>query len=121
MKTLNTTHYTSSQNFTITSSEVNDHDALLTNILFEKMKVYMEQFALQVITDFDNSPRLYKLQVLKNAYLGETLRISSYVEELIGEELSITVLVQNNKVKRNNTICKANFKLPVKNIIHKAS
>ncbi len=81
----------------------------------------MDQIASNLISEFDVSPRLYKLKVLKNAYLDETLVISSYIEELIGQELTVTVLVQNKHSKKNNTICKAHFKLPVKTTINQAS
>lgn len=121
MKTLKTTHYTSSQCFTVTSSEVNNNNALLTNALFDQMKTYMDNIASNLVSEFDVNPRLYRLKVLKNAYLGQTLKISSYVEELIGQELIVTVLVQNKNSKKNNTICKANFKLPVKSTLHQAS
>lgn len=121
MKTLKTTHYTTSHFFTVNQHEVNNSNALLTNVLFEKMKAYMDQIASNLVSEFDVSPRLYKLKVLKNAYVDETLKISSYVEELIGQELSVTVLVQNKQAKRNNIICKAHFKLPVKSTINQAS
>lgn len=121
MKTLKTKHYTTSQCFTITSSEVNNNNALLTNVLYEKMTVYMEAITSNMISEFNTNPRLYQLKVLKNAFKGETLEISSYVENLIGEDLTITVLVQSKNSKRNNTICKAIFKLPIKSALHHAS
>ncbi len=121
MKTLKTTHYTTSHIFTVASSEVNDNNALLTNVLFNKMKDYMDTIASNLVSDFDVNPRLYRLKVLKNAFVNETLTISSYVEELIGQELTLTVLVQNNNSKKNNTICKAHYKIPVKNKMIQAS
>ena len=121
MKTLKTTHYTTSHSFTVNSDEVNNSNALLTDVLYSKMTEYTEYIASNLVSEFDVHPRLYKLKILQNAFLDETLMISSYVEKLIGQELTLAVLVQNKYSKKNSTICKAYFKFPVKTTINQAS
>lgn len=121
MNSLKTTSYTTPEYFTVTPEEVNNNNALLTNVLYNRMTDYIETLASYLPTDFKEHPKLYRLKVLQNAYLGETMKISSYLETLIEEELTVTVLVQNKYSKNKNTICKAYFKIPVKKSIQQAS
>lgn len=79
MKTLENTIAIPNKSFTVTSNDINNNNALLSNILYNKM----EKFSIDVVLSKSDiafpNPRLYKLQILKNAYLNDTLLLNSKI------------------------------------------
>ena len=105
--------------FKVTKNDINNHKALLPNKLYE----VMEQFVTDIITNNPelsaNAHKLYKLEILKNAFLNDKLLIQSRITKLNHYELHLLVLVNDEKTK--TTICKATFKFQLKEPFLKAS
>lgn len=105
--------------FKVTKNDINNHKALLPNKLYE----VMEQFVTDMIANNAelnvNSPKLYKLEILKNAFLNDKLLIHSRIIKLSDYELQLLVLVNDEKTK--TTTCKATFKFQLKEPFLKAS
>ncbi len=105
--------------FKVTKNDINNHKALLPNKLYE----VMEQFVTDMIANNPdlsvNSPKLYKLEILKNAFLNDKLLIQSQITKLNHNELQLLVLVNDEKTK--TTTCKATFKFQLKEPFLKAS
>lgn len=113
MNTLdNNTLYNSTTYFTVTKNDINNHKALLPNKLYE----VMEQFANNIIANNPDlssvSPRLYKLEILKNAFLNDKLLVQSRIIKLNHSELQLLVIVNDEKTA--TTTCKAIFKFQLK-------
>jgi hypothetical protein len=104
--------------FKVTKNNTNNNKALLPNILYQQM----EDFVLILLSNQDQfiqeNPKLIKLKLLKNAYLNDTLHLNAEIISLNNDELNLLVLV--NK-ENQSVICKAVFKLHLKEIIPKAS
>lgn len=120
MNTLNNnTTYNPTTYFTVTKNDINNHKTLLPNKLYE----VMEEFVTDIITNnpdlSDISPKLYKLEILKNAFLNDKLLIQSRIIKLNHSELQLLVLVNDEKTK--TTTCKAIFKFQLKEPFLKAS
>ena len=107
--------------FTVTKKDINNHNALLPSILYGEM----EKFASTIIAnnpDIMNTPaKLYKLDILKNAFLNDKLVIESKIKIFNNAELQLRLTVKDKGNKPNSTICKALFKFQFKNNIRKAS
>jgi hypothetical protein len=122
MEPLQNTIISPEKKFTVTIKDINNNKALLPNVLYTEM----EQFVITIIsnhTDITSPiPQLFKLQVLKNAYLNDTLFIRARIKKLNEIELHLSVVVKlQNKVEQSNIICKAIFKFPLNSTILKAS
>jgi hypothetical protein len=104
--------------FKVTKKNINNNKALLPNILYQQM----ENFIFILIADQNGlileNPKLTKLKLLKNAYLNDILCFKAEIIAINNEELNLLVLV--NK-ENQSVICKAVFKLHLKEIISKAS
>jgi ribosomal protein S7 len=76
----------------------------------------MEQFATEIVTtNFDlvnTSPKLYQLEILKNAFLNDQLKLQSKIKKFNGSELQLSVIVIQKA--ENAAICKAIFKFQTK-------
>lgn len=108
-------------NFIVTKNDINNNKALLPNILYENM----ETFATTIIKsnpDISNStPRLYKLEILKNAFLDDKLLLHSKIIKYSATELQLSIVVKRKEKKQLTTICKAIFKFSFDNSLSKAS
>ena len=105
--------------FTVTEKNINNYNTLLPNVLYKTM----EEFATNIVaTNFelvDSSPKLYQLQILKNAFLNDQLKLQSKIKKFNENELQLSIIVvQHNE---NAAICKAIFKFPLKNTVSVAS
>ena len=107
--------------FTVTKKDINNHNALLPSILYGEM----EKFASTIIANnpaIMNTPaKLYKLDILKNAFLNDKLVIESKIKKFNLAELQLALTVKHKGNKPNSTICKAIFKFQFKNNILKGS
>lgn len=103
--------------FTITKKDINNHNALLPSVLYGEM----EKFASTIIAnnpDIINTPaKLYKLDILKNAFLNDTLVIESKIQKFNNTELQLALTVKHKGNKSSNVICKAIFKFQFKKYI----
>ncbi|WP_111707440.1 hypothetical protein [Lutibacter citreus] len=109
------------KSFTVTTNDINNNNALLSNILYNKMEGFSKDIVLNKSNiDFPN-PRLYKLELLKNAYLNDTLHLKSKIKKYNETELQLLVAVEIENNIKDNIICKAIFKFPLKNKIQEAS
>lgn len=108
-------------NFTVTKNDINNYKALLPNVLYETM----EEFASAIINnnpDITNTtPKLYRLELLKNAFLDDKLLLQSSIKKYNETELQLSVIVRRKDKKKDSTICKAIFKFYLKAGIPKAS
>lgn len=109
------------KNFTVNKKDTNYSKALLPNVLYNKM----EQFVITIINNHQDlvypTPQLFKLQILKNAYLNDKLILKAQIKKLDELELHLSVLVKQKNKTKNNVICNAIFKFQLKEEISKAS
>ena len=121
MKTLQNIFTSPEKYFTVTKKEINNNKALLPNVLYDQM----DRFVSSIISDHANithqSPQLFKLQILKNAYLNDTLLIKAQIKKLNGLELNLLVVVKKKNNSVDTIICKAIFKFLLSSTISKAS
>ena len=100
--------------FTVAVNQVNNSRALLPVILYDKM----EKFAMTSICSFPylivSEPTLYKLNILKNAFLNDKLQIKSRIKKLDEHELQLSVEVYKKLDDGNDTICNALFRVNLK-------
>lgn len=108
-------------NFIVTKNDINNDKALLPNILYKNM----EDFATAIInnnSDISNTtPRLYRLEILKNAFLDDKLLLQSNIKKYNETELQLSVFVKRKNNKNLTTICKAIFKFSFHDTLNKAS
>ena len=78
------------------------------------MKSYKDKINIEKL-------HLYKLQILKNAFLNDELTFSSSIKKIDNLEIHYLVKVQVKKRKSLDTICKAIFKTTLKKGFSKAS
>ncbi|SNR31305.1 hypothetical protein [Lutibacter flavus] len=120
MKTLENSITSPTKNFTVTANDTNKSNALLSNILYNEM----EHFSKDVINKQTHIaypiPQLYKLQILKNAHLGDRLLLKSQIKKLSQSELQLMVVVEVENNPNENIICKAVFRFPLKDHISEA-
>ena len=108
--------------FTVAINHVNNSKTILPHTLYKKM----EEFALISANPFEHiivsKPALKKLNILKNAFLNDTLQLSSYIKKLENNELQLTIEVSKKNDNSNNIICNAFFSFILKeNSIKKVS
>jgi len=121
MKTPENTTTNHSNIFTITLNDINTSNALLPAVLYSKMETFVKEKITEHIDIVYPIPQLLKLQILKNAYLEDELILNSKITQLNDFELHVSVIVSLNNNSKNNVICKAIFKFPLKKHISKAS
>ncbi|GGK58878.1 hypothetical protein GCM10007963_28760 [Lutibacter litoralis] len=107
--------------FIVTNKDINKNNALLPAVLYARM----EDFVKENIAKYEDIvypiANLYKIEILKNAYLKDDLVLNSQIKKLNDFELHIAVTVSRNNKHQDNIICKAIFKFPLKKHISKAS
>lgn len=107
--------------YTIPKNAVNKSNAILPNTLRNEM----EAFITSILTDSKeinlDKLHLYKLQILKNAYLNDELVFSSQIKKFNNLEIHYLVKVQITNKKNIDTICKAIFKTTLSKQISQAS
>jgi hypothetical protein len=118
MKTLQNLFSNPQKTFKVTKKDINNNQVLLPNILYQKMV----DFVLDLIGNENNlvseKPKITKLKLLKNAYLNDYLHFNTEIITLNNQELNLLITI--NK-ENKSVICKALFKLQLKEIISKAS
>jgi len=121
MKTINTIYTTPEKHFTVTKKDVNNYQTLLPNVLYEEI----ESFINSIITNYPeiigNAPQLYKLELIRNAYLNDKLLFKVQIKRFNGLELHLQAIVTKKNLKRDLVIGKALFKFPLKKSFSKAS
>ena len=121
MKNLENTITSPIKYFTVTEKDINNKKALLTNVLYTEI----ENFVKDVISKHSYIaypiPQLYKLQVLNNAFLNDKLHIKSKILKFNSSDLQLAATVVSNSSTKENIICKAVFKFPLKTVISVAS
>jgi len=121
MKTIENTYKSPEKHFTVTNNDINTKKELHLNILYHEM----ESFVLHIISEnfyfAYPVPRLYKLQLLKNAYLNDQLLIKSKIIKFSDSELQLLISVINHNHKEGDLICNAIFKFDFIAAISKAS
>lgn len=121
MKTLENTYTSPERHFTVTEKDTNTKNALLTHVLFNEMEDFVKSIIAKHAYMAFPLPELYKLQLLKNAFLNDKLLIKSQIIKYDASELHLLATVQNQASNLNDTICKAVFKFPLNTTISKAS
>ncbi len=119
MKTLQNIFSTPKINFKVTKNNINNNKALLPNALYKQMENFVQSLISNQENIVNETLKLTKLKILKNAFLDETLQINAEVIALNNLELDILILV--NKENKESIICKAIFKLQLKENLSKAS
>ena len=114
MKTLENLITSPTKKFTVTANDTNNNNALLSNILYNKMEHFSKDVINNQIDIASPNPKLYKLQILKNAHLGDCLLLKSQIKKLSPSELQLVVVVAIEKKTNENIICKAIFKFSLK-------
>ncbi|UMB61594.1 hypothetical protein MHL31_05155 [Lutibacter sp. A80] len=121
MKTSTNNTINNSNIFTVTTKDINKNNALLPAVLYNKMETFVKEKITKKADIVHPIPRLYKLQILKNAYLKDQLVLNSQIKHLSEYELHLAVTVSINNSPQEDIICKSIFKLPLKKHISKAS
>lgn len=107
--------------FIVTKNDINNNKALLPNILYNTM----EEFATTIIKNNPEItniiPKLFKLEILKNAFLNDKLLLQSTIKKYSETELQLLVIVKRKDQKQASTICKAIFKFELNETISQAS
>jgi hypothetical protein len=110
MKTIENTYKSPEKHFIVTINDINAKKELHLNILYQEV----ENFVLKIVSDnfyFAHPiPRLYKLQLLKNAFLNDQLLIKSKIVKFNDSELQLLISVINHNLEEENAICNAIFK-----------
>ncbi|WP_445725625.1 hypothetical protein [Flavobacterium sp.] len=119
MKTLIYTPENPKTHFTVTKNDINNHNALLPSILYAEMQKFASTIVTNNIEIIENPAKLYQLEILKNAFLDDTLFMESQIKKFNSSELQLSLTVK--KEHTNDLICKATFKFQFKNNIQKAS
>ena len=122
MKTIENTYKSPEKHFTVTKNDINTKKELHLNILYHEI----ESFVLNIISEnfyfAYPVPRLYKLQLLKNAYLNDQLLLKSKIIKFNNSELQLLISVKNlSHLEEDAAICEAVFKLILLSAISKAS
>jgi hypothetical protein len=121
MKTIENTYKSPEKHFTVTKNDINSKKELHINILYNEM----ENFVLNIISDnfyfAYPVPRLYKLQLFKNAYLNDQLLIKSKIIKFNDSELQLLISVINHNFIDEDPICNAVFKFNLISTISNAS
>ncbi|REE82090.1 hypothetical protein BX611_1633 [Lutibacter oceani] len=120
MKTLENLIATPKKRFTVTPNTTNNNNALLSNILYSEMEHFSKEVILKKTVLAHPTPRLYKLQILKNAYLNDNLSLTSQIKKLNQSELQLLIVVEIENNDEDAIICKAIFKFPLKNQVSEA-
>ena len=121
MKTIENTYKSPEKYFLVTINNINAKKELHLNILYQEI----ENFVLKIVSDnfyFAHPvPRLYKLQLLKNAILNDQLLIKSKIIKFSDLELQLLISVTNQNPEEENLICNAVFKFNLISTISEAS
>jgi hypothetical protein len=121
MKTLLYTPENPKTNFVVSKNDINNHNALLPSILYNEMQTFASKIIAINPELADTPAKLYKLEILKNAYLDETLTIDSKIKKFSNSELQLAITVKKDNLKNVDLICKAVFKFQFNNSIQIAS
>lgn len=121
MKTLENTFTSPEKYFTVTKKDTNTNKSLRINVLYNEM----ENFVTDIISKhfYYTYPvaHLYKLQLLKNAYLDDQLLLKSKILKYNDAELQLLISVKNHNEIEDGAICTAVFKFKLLSAISKAS
>lgn len=113
---------TSTSKFTVAVDQINNNRVLLPIVLYEKM----ENFAINLVIKNQGlnipNPNLTKLNILKNAYLNDVLKVKSRIKKFSENELLLSIEVYKELRNSNDIICNALFSFDLdKNAINFAS
>ncbi len=112
----------STTKFTVAVDQINNNRALLPIVLYEKM----ENIAIDLVIKNQDlnipNPSLTKLNILKNAYLNDVLKVKSRIKKYNAKELLLSIEVYKELKKDKDIICNAQFRFDLnKNAISFAS
>ena len=110
MTTINSHNLTPNKYFTVTEKDINTNNALLPNVLFSEMESFIKNIVNTKNFGIVSSQRLYKLQIIGNAFLNDKLLIKSRIIKYNESELQLLAKVVLPSGNINSTICKAVFK-----------
>ncbi len=110
---INTSRKTTAE-FTVAINDVNKSRTLLPIVLYDKMN----KFAMNSIYSFQglitSEPTLYKLNILKNAFLNDRLKIKSRIKKLSENELQLSIEVSKKLDDGDDIICNALYRVTLK-------
>ena len=121
MKTLQNIFTSPEKHFTVAKNEINNNKALLPNVLYTQMELFVKTIISEHANLAKPAPKLLKLHILKNAYLNDRLHIQAKIKKLNASELLLLVVVKKKNISLDSTICRAIFMFPLKQNISKAS
>lgn len=121
MKTLNYNPTNPITYFKVTENDINNNKALLPNTLYNVMQEFVTSIIAKNPDIANTTPKLYKLEILKNAFLDDQLLIASKIKKFNEFELQLAVTVKQHEMTFSEPICKAVFKFQLKNQLSKAS
>ncbi len=106
----NTTH-----KFIVTKKEVNNNKTLLPSVLYNKMESIAIESLSSIKENTDIKQNLFKLNLLKNAFLKDQLRIIHKIQKLNKHEILFIITVEKYTKDVTETICNAQFGYTLKN------
>ncbi|MFC2109466.1 hypothetical protein ACFLRU_03670 [Bacteroidota bacterium] len=95
--------------YTVTKKDVNENKALLPNVLFNTMESTAMKSLVSIKDHLNVDQNLFKLNLLKNAYLKDHLKITHKVQKLNKEEIILHIFVFKEHKKELEIICDATF------------
>lgn len=103
-----------SSQFVVESNQINNSKALLPVVLYSKMEELAVNSSKPFESHIDSKPILKKLNILKNAFLNETLNLKSHLKKLGEGELNYLIEVFKEDDNEKNVICEAKFSFDLK-------
>lgn len=100
---------TNTYSFKITKSDVNNNKTLLPSVLYTKMESTAKSFLKSAEEHKNIQQHLFKLNVLKHAYLKDRLIITHTIRKLNKHEILFSVLVNKENGQSKDLICNATF------------
>ena len=107
--------------YIVPKNAVNKSKAILSNTLRNEMENFLSAALIESKEIELDKLHLYKLQILKNAYLNDELLFSTQIIKFNNLEIHYMVKVQVKNKNFSDTICKAIFKTTLHKQISQAS
>ena len=104
--------------FTITKSDVNTYKRILPSVLYTKMESIAKQSLKSIEAHKETQQNIFKLNILKDAYLNDRLKITHTVQKFNAQEILFDVLVRRENSSQKEIICHAIFGFSIKDKAH---
>ncbi|WP_139958043.1 hypothetical protein [Flavicella sediminum] len=95
--------------YTVTKKDVNKNKVLLPNVLYNTMESTAINSLASIKDALHVDQHLFKLHILKNAYLKDSLKLTPKIQKLNREEVLLHIYVYKEIKNELEIICEATF------------